>query len=282
MSNIFDYLEWRGDLSIKVDKFNEIDNLILSRLSYFPFDGLFESNEEIELKEVYERYKKLGTTGRILQKEDIDLFPLLAKSNRFGDLKLTRYTNKLDLIKEKQFSAITILLPDEIIYVSYRGTDNTVVGWKKDFNMSFSELVPSQTDAVEYLENVAKAYNKKLLVGGYSKGGNLAVYVGTFCKKEIQNNIIKIYNNDGSGFVDKVLNTTHIETWSEFSNNKFTNAITILKTYKNIDDKSKEIMIKTLKAFFSIARNNITFGKPKIKNLNKIINIGEINKWIKK
>lgn len=282
MSNIFDYLEWRGDLSIKVDKFNEIDNLILSRLSYFPFDGLFESNEEIELKEVYERYKKLGTTGRILQKEDIDLFPLLAKSNRFGDLKLTRYTNKLDLIKEKQFSAITILLPDEIIYVSYRGTDNTVVGWKKDFNMSFSELVSSQTDAVEYLENVAKAYNKKLLVGGYSKGGNLAVYVGTFCKKEIQNNIIKIYNNDGSGFVDKVLNTTHIETLSEFSNNKFTNAITILKTYKNIDDKSKEIMIKTLKAFFSIARNNITFGKPKIKNLNKIINIGEINKWIKK
>ena len=250
----------------------------MSRLSYFPFDGLFESNEEIELKEVYERYKKLGTTGRILQKEDIDLFPLLAKSNRFGDLKLTRYTNKLDLIKEKQFSAITILLPDEIIYVSYRGTDNTVVGWKKDFNMSFSELVSSQTDAVEYLENVAKAYNKKLLVGGYSKGGNLAVYVGTFCKKEIQNNIIKIYNNDGSGFVDKVLNTTHIETLSEFSNNKFTNAITILKTYKNIDDKSKEIMIKTLKAFFSIARNNITFGKPKIKNLNKIINIGEINK----
>ncbi len=365
MSNIFDYLEWRGDLSIKVDKFNEIDNLILSRLSYFPFDGLFESNEEIELKEVYERYKKLGTTGRILQKEDIDLFPLLAKSNRFGNLKLTRYINKLDLIKEKQFSAITILLPDEIIYVSYRGTDNTVVGWKEDFNMSFSELVPSQTDAVEYLENVAKAYNKKLLVGGHSKGGNLAVYAGTFCKKEIQNNIMKIYNNDGPGFMDKVveseeykailskvhtyipqtsiigrllnhkeettilkstqtgimqhdlytwqligthfledeltnssefidhtitkwlkevepeqrekfidiffeiLNTTQIETLSEFSNNKFTNAITMLRTYKNIDDKSKEIMIKTLKAFFSIARNNITFGKPKIKNLNK-------------
>lgn len=365
MSNIFDYLEWRGDLSLKVDKFNEIDNLILSRLSYFPFDGLFENNEEIELKEVYKKYKRFGTTGRILQKEDIDLFPLLAQSNRFGNLKLTRFTNKLDLIKEKQFSATTILLPDEMLYISYRGTDNTVVGWKEDFNMSFSELVPSQTDAVEYLENVAKVYNKKLLVGGHSKGGNLAVYAGTFCKKEIQDKIIKIYNNDGPGFMDKVveseeykavlnkvhtyipqtsiigrllnhkeettilkstqtgimqhdlytwqligthfiedeltnssefidntitkwlrevepeqrerfidiffeiLNTTQIETLSEFNNNKFTNAITMLKTYKNIDDNSKEIMIKTLKAFLGIARNNIIIGRPKIKNLNK-------------
>lgn len=365
MANIFDYLEWRGDLSIDVDKFNEIDNLILSRLSYFPFDGLLENDEEIEIKEVYEKYKKIGTTGRILQKEDIDLFPILAKSNRFGNLKLTRFTNKLDIVKEKQFSAITILLPNETIYVSYRGTDNTIVGWKEDFNMSFSELVPSQIDAVEYLENVAKVYNRKILVGGHSKGGNLAVYASTFCKKEIQNKIIKVYNNDGPGFMDKIvesdeyktilskvhtyipqtsiigrllkhkekatilkstqtgimqhdlytwqligthfikdeltnssefidhtitnwlrevepeqrekfidiffeiLNTTQVETLAEFSNNKFTNAITMLKTYKNIDDESKEIMIKTLSAFLTIAKDNIIIVKPKIKKLDK-------------
>ncbi len=359
MANIFDYLEWRGDLSIDIDKFNEIDNLILARLSYFPFDDLI-NNEELTLQEVYEKYEKIGTVGRILQKEDIDLFPALANNARFGKLKVTNFVNKLDVITEKQFSAITIILPDDTLYVSYRGTDNTIIGWKEDFNMSFSELVPSQTDAVEYLESIAKKYDYKIRVGGHSKGGNLAVYAATFCNKSIQDRIINVYNNDGPGFCDKVvecdeyknilsrvhtyipqtsiigrllnhkeettilkstqtgimqhdlytwqlvrnhfikdeltsssefidhtitdwlkevrpeqrekfidiffevLNTTQVETLSEFSNNKFTNAITMLKTYKNIDEESKEIMMKTLNVFFEIAKSNIRISTPKL------------------
>ena len=164
MPNIFDYMKWR-DLSFKKIEFNEIDNLILSRLSYFPFDGIIEKDEEITIKKAYERTKKLGTTGRTLQVEDIDLYPVLAKSIRFGECKLTNFVNKLDPKLEKQFSAITILLPDNTIYVSFRGTDNTIIGWKEDFNMSFSQLVPSQIDAVEYLNNVSKKYKNKLRVG---------------------------------------------------------------------------------------------------------------------
>ena len=125
MANIFDYIEWR-DLELTKVEFNEIDNLILSRLSYFPFDGLIEEGEKITIKEAYERYKKLGTTGRILQKEDIDLFPILANSVRFGTMKLANYINKIDPIQEKQFSAITVYMPDNTIYVAYRGTDNTI------------------------------------------------------------------------------------------------------------------------------------------------------------
>lgn len=34
MSNILDYIKWRGDLTIQNDPFNEIDSLILSRFSY--------------------------------------------------------------------------------------------------------------------------------------------------------------------------------------------------------------------------------------------------------
>ena len=356
MSNILDYIKWRGDLCITTDRFNEIDNLILSRLSYFPFDGLIDNEEEITIEESYKRYNERGTVGRILQEEDIDLFPLIAQSKRFGKIKLTRYVNKLDVKSEKQFSAITIILPDDTIYVAYRGTDNTIVGWKEDFNMSFSNLVPSQTDAVNYLNEVSKSYKCKIRVGGHSKGGNLAIYASTFCNTKIQDRIINVYNNDGPGFCDKVvnskeykkilsrvhtyipqtsiigrllnhkeettilkstqtgimqhdlyswqligtkfvrdeltnssefidktitnwlkevqpeqrekfidiffeiLNTTEVETLTEFSNKKFTNAITMLKTYKNIDEESKEIMIKTLNEFFKIAKKNIKIG----------------------
>ena len=206
MANIFDYMDWR-DISLKQVEFNEVDNLILSRLSYFPFDGLIEENEEITINESYRRYKSMGTTGRILQKEDIDLFPVLANSIRFGKMKITNYINKLDPIQEKQFAAITILMPDDTIYIAYRGTDNTIIGWKEDFNMSFSELVASQTDAVYYLENVAEKYKGKIRVGGHSKGGNLAVYASVFCKEKIQKRIINVYNNDGPGFCEKVINS---------------------------------------------------------------------------
>mgnify|MGYP000050773214 CR=1 FL=1 len=168
MPNIFDYINWR-DISIKQVPFNEIDNLILSRLSYFPLDEIVD-NKPITLKETYEKYKKLGTTGRILQAEDIELFPKIAKSSRFGEIKLVEYINKIDPQQEKQFSSVTILLPDNTMYIAYRGTDDTIVGWKEDFNMTFSQLVPAQIDAVDYLNKMARKYKKKIRVGGHSKG----------------------------------------------------------------------------------------------------------------
>ncbi len=204
MANIFDYMKWR-DISFKNVKFNEVDNLILSRLSYLPFDGVISKDEEITLKEAYERTKIMGTTGRTIQVEDIDLYPILAKSIRFGEVKVTNFVNIIDPKQEKQFSAITVILPDDTIYVSFRGTDNTIIGWKEDFNMSFSDIVPSQLDSVEYLNGVAKKYRNKLRVGGHSKGGNLAVYAGAFCNEETKKQIIEIYNNDGPGFLDKVI-----------------------------------------------------------------------------
>ena len=206
MANIFDYIQWR-DLSIEKVEFNEIDNLILARLSYFPLDGVVNGEEEISITEAYEKYEKLENKGRILQQEDTTLFPILAKSTRFGKMKLTNYINKIDPKQEKQFSAVTILMPDNTIYVAYRGTDNTIVGWKEDFNMSFSELVPAQTDAANYLNNIAYKYKNNIRVGGHSKGGNLAVYAAAFCDTEIQDRIINVYNNDGPGFCDKIINS---------------------------------------------------------------------------
>ena len=97
------------------------------------------------------------------------------------------YINKIEPETEKQFSAITVILPDNTIYVSYRGTDNTLIGWKEDFNMIFKSHIASQISAKEYLENIAKKYpNKKIRIGGHSKGGNLAVYASIFADSEVK------------------------------------------------------------------------------------------------
>ena len=215
MSNIFDYIDWRGDLSFNQSSFNEIDNLILSRVSYFPFDGLISENETITIKEAYSRFQKLDLSHiHMLQKEDIDLFPAIAYSKRFGELYIKNYISKRDIEAEKQFSAITFLLPDGTIYVAYRGTDNTLIGWKEDFNMSFMESIPSQEEAKKYLNNVASENSDKLRIGGHSKGGNLAVYAAAFCNDEIKPRIMEVYNNDGPGFFDSIISTAEYQSIS--------------------------------------------------------------------
>ena len=207
MPNILDYIKWRGDLNFNQSEFNNVDNLILSRFSYLPLDNLLGGlNEIITIRDAYLKWMKLGIKEEdILQKEDKDLFPALANSKRFGDLKITRFVNKIDEKEEKQFSAVTIFVPDGTIYIAYRGTDNTLVGWKEDFNISLDIDIPSQKEAVKYLESVYKTLNKKMRVGGHSKGGNLAMYASIFCKEEIKKEIIEVYNNDGPGLSKEIV-----------------------------------------------------------------------------
>ena len=138
------------------------------------------------------------------------LYPVLANSVRFGNLYISDFINKKDVEQEKQFSAITVHLPNDYIYVAFRGTDNTIVGWREDLNMCFSDTVPSQIDAVNYLNSIAKKYdneNLKIFVGGHSKGGNLAIYAAAFCDLKFQEKIVTVYNNDGPGFSENIVDT---------------------------------------------------------------------------
>ena len=132
----------------------------------------------------------------------------MSNSKRFGTMKATKFVNKIEVENEKQFSAITIIMPDNTLYVSFRGTDNTIVGWKEDFNMSFKSHIASQISAKEYLNMIAELYpNKKIRVGGHSKGGNIAVYSAIFAAPQIIDRIINVYNNDGPGFCEDILET---------------------------------------------------------------------------
>ena len=128
-------------------------------------------------------------------------------SRRFRDLVVTDYIENNEKEAEKQFRGITIHINEEEMYISYIGTDATIYGWKEDFNMAFMENVPCQIEGKKYLEIVANKYpNKKIRIGGHSKGGNVAIYAAITVSEDIQNRIIKVYNYDGPGFNKKIIN----------------------------------------------------------------------------
>ena len=205
MGNIMDYISWRGDLSFAQSPFNEVDNLILACFSYVNLDGIpaVSGQKGIELKKLVKEFKKLHTIKELeADKSFIRLAPFMmfemAKSVRFGNCVIRNYVNEIVTEAEQQFSAVEIVLDDGTSYISFRGTDDTIIGWKEDFNLS-TGVVPAQERAVEYMQRISdKAYGM-LRAGGHSKGGNLAIYGSVMCKSA-HDKILEIYSNDGPGF----------------------------------------------------------------------------------
>jgi hypothetical protein len=213
MANIFDYLSWRGDLTFEHSPFNPVDNIILSQLTYLAWDGIVPGPDDdagITIAQAAAIFLKKQAdnvlSGPVIFKEDPSLIDVLSRANRFKDCILYNYVNQIDIVQEKQFSALCINLGAST-FIAYRGTDVSVVGWKEDFKMNFSDAIPAQLEAVSYLEKVAKKTTGPLLLGGHSKGGNLAIYAASLCAKEIQNRITAIYSNDSPGFHSEFFET---------------------------------------------------------------------------
>ena len=206
MADIFDYMNWRGDIGIDRDGFNEVDNLILSAFSYVPLEGVVPGGHGggVTIAEAARKFAENRAMWKLLRMpQDKRLFEEVGRCPRFAKLPLHYHANTVSADEEKQFSAVAVELGDGSVFISFRGTDNTLVGWKEDFNMSFMRRIPAQAAAVEYLEMVASGFGgslrplRPLRVGGHSKGGNLAVYASAFCSSPVQDRILEVYNNDG-------------------------------------------------------------------------------------
>ena len=205
MGNIMDYISWRGDLTFAQSPFNEVDNLILACFSYVNLDRIpaVTRQKGIELKKLVKEFKKLHTIKELeADKSFIRLAPFMmfemAESVRFGNCVIRNYVNEIVTEAEQQFSAVEIVLDDGTSYISFRGTDDTIIGWKEDFNLS-TGVVPAQERAVEYMQRISDKASGMLRVGGHSKGGNLAIYGSVMCNS-VHDKILEIYSNDGPGF----------------------------------------------------------------------------------
>ncbi len=207
--NILDYLDWRGDLLLSERPFNEVDNLILSTLVYLNMDGLVpeDPRASIALSELPDAYRAAGYDQSRFLNDPLPLLEKAVRTPRFSSVRVGRYVNRIDAGQLIQFAAATYYLDDGTAYIAFRGTDDTIVGWREDFNFGLLTETPGQSESVAYLDAVASDTACPLRVGGHSKGGNFAVYAASFCKKAIKERILSVYSNDGPGFVHSIVDS---------------------------------------------------------------------------
>ncbi len=223
MPHVIDYIAWRGDIPFSGAGLNEVDNLIFCLLSYVDLDGIVSSNpaEGITVREAAKEYffthdpKEQRPLGLIVPGEICDLFRAMANAPRYRDLILSGYINEISEEREMQFSVLTIHLSGGGYYVAFRGTDDTIVGWKEDFNLSWMDEVPAQRKAVEYLNDLKLPAGADLYVGGHSKGGNLAIWGAVHASPEVRKRLVRVYSNDGPGFSEAMLNTEAYRSLSD-------------------------------------------------------------------
>ena len=211
MANLSDYVQWRGDLSFEVRPFNKIDALVLCQLSYLNFSGIIpeQFNGGITLGETAHTYAADSTRG-IPQEFGVfinpltaDLLKAAAETERFGSILLKGFVNEVNRTTNKQFAALTAVLPTGDVCIVYRGTDDSLIGWKEDCLLCLQDAVPSHSAAVQYLSAAASAVAcgaEKLSIAGHSKGGNLALYAAGSAAASIRERIERIFCFDCPGF----------------------------------------------------------------------------------
>jgi len=207
MANLFDYLDWRGDISFERVPFNKIDALLLAHITYSIFDGIVASSFEerknfitvakdfTEAKDYEERIN----IGFLINKQTAQLMFKCAACERYKNVELCAFRNIYNEESVEQFAAVTYIIDGKAV-IAFRGTDDTIVGWKEDFNISWQKQIPAQKDAIEYFEEAANALKGDIILTGHSKGGNLVINTAVKCKKALQERILSIYNFDGPGF----------------------------------------------------------------------------------
>lgn len=210
MGTIIDYVREYGCYTFEEKPLNEVDSLVLSQFAYLKFDGFVPGFAEhkkavsIGWLNRHEQRDKLFADKRFADHNHA-LFTAMCNSFRFGKMRMNHYVNEIDPEKETQFSAIIFYLGKGCTYLAYRGTDETIIGWKEDFNLAFLTPVPGQLKSVEYLKKAAWRIRGKFYVGGHSKGGNLAAYASMNTAPRLQKRILEVYSHDGPGFRPEIL-----------------------------------------------------------------------------
>lgn len=211
MSNAIDYLLWRGDLSFEQDPFNSVDALLLSCLSYVDFEDIVPliGEGKITIEEASNRFFEIHSAEELAADKSFikfapSLLRALAETERFKNAYLMNYVSDTDNARTIQFAVLEIVTSDGVSFISYRGTDDTIVAWKEDCYLSFM-TVPAETEAAVYLQHIMEDRDQKVRLGGHSKGGHLAIFAAMNLSTELSDRIESIYNFDGPGFNHDVL-----------------------------------------------------------------------------
>lgn len=199
MSNLNTYLEKRGGLKLDAKHpFNEIDAMVLARISYLPFDKILLGRKET-IYSVCSKMSQLSAED-FRWPDDVFLVSNLMESVRFRGMRIIDYVKNNSVKAERQFSAVTILMNRREMYLSYFGTDDSIIGWKEDFNLAILDRIPAQIEGAKYLRFIRICHPfRKIYLGGHSKGGNVAMFATIMAPDRLQKKILGVYNFDGPG-----------------------------------------------------------------------------------
>ena len=207
---VVEYISKYGDLSFDEKKFNEVDKLLLANLSYVDYKDIVSNNKKNKkrLEDVSNEFfnRKYNMEKNIIAiKGGIKLLNIMSKTKRYKDLLLYNFVRVVN--QYEQFSAVTIEINPKLVYVSYEGTADEMIGWEEDFMLSYKFPIKSQKSAIKYLNKFFTFDDVDIILGGHSKGGNLALVSGMYCNFLVRHKIIEIYSYDGPGLLNKYLNS---------------------------------------------------------------------------
>lgn len=216
MANLIDYIQWRGDLDFSQSSLNPVDNLVFSELAYMKFSEVLEKRSGITIANLWKCYSEdyIDKGMGVLLKGDYrTMLQLMGASKRFGNLVIRESVDINDESIQTQFAATIIEIDRKTAFYAFRGTDDSLVGWKEDLQMSYMDRVPAQKSALDFLQGTMNRYHyKRVYIGGHSKGGNLAVYAAIQSEESTKKAIVTIYNNDGPGFKESIVDTKEYQS----------------------------------------------------------------------
>ena len=206
MASIRGFLKQNGNKSFLDFPFCEADLVVIALLSYCNY----EQSSITKNKDLYnsftnirdfmdENTKKRITNNFFKPNEFLSFLEMFNKSSRYDNVKLGFFEENRSNRNEIQFFGLTFFIDDKI-FVTFRGTDRSVVGWQEDFDLVLKDVIPSQEEAKNYLFKMVNLLKKPVYVLGHSKGGNLAYFAYYFNDINVKDMVIKVYNLDGPGF----------------------------------------------------------------------------------
>ena len=244
--NIYDYIDDYGIYSFKEKKFNDVDSAIFSFIVYANLKYIIK-NKDMKISEAgtisSTLYKKIDN-NIVAVRQGNELISYIRDVKRYKDCILTKF--EINESPNKQFSAISIEYAKNKVFVSFEGTNELFSGWKENLLLSYKFPTKSQVLAVSYLNRNYTFSKKKIILGGHSKGGNLAQIAGMYANYLVRNKIEYIYSMDGPGLLKHQFNS---------------------KRYKSIQKKYKHIIpdYSIVGLFFNNSNNYVV--KAKVRNI---------------
>ena len=207
---MLNYLSEYGAVSFKDAPLCDVDRLIFAQLAYMAFEQVDQSNCPLAYALAHAVWADSPDPSEdrfsFQKKDDKRLAQLCASSLRYSNIRFVSFVRHLDPEREIQFAALSLRIAENHLLIAFRGTDNTLAGWKEDFNMAFLDEIPAQRMARIHIEETAMLA-ERISVCGHSKGGNLALYAAAMCAPSVQEKIDCVVNFDGPGLNEHLIHS---------------------------------------------------------------------------